>query len=214
MPPRFRLYPYFDRIATFPPVLELDRSARTRVRRREYCTEPCKRVPVQSLPRAGALMLKPSLQIHDVSGLLVGEFWDCLRLDPAPVQELRTAYEKHIDRRGKPHLLVDLSGVGFAGSAALGNFVALHRLVRQNGGRTAFCNVDPTVAEVFRASKLESLFEFFADRDTAIKAISDGTPPAPVERKPGTAPTERLPPPLRSGLLRGRRRGNDEPQSS
>jgi anti-anti-sigma factor len=136
------------------------------------------------------------------------------------VQDLRKFYEKHVERHGKPHLVVDLSGVGFAGSAALGNFVALHRLVRQNSGRTIFCNVDPTVAEVFRASKLESLFEFLPDRDAALRAINDGTPAPPAERKPSVATPSGFPnpdkaaPPLRSGLLRGRRRGNDDPQST
>src|SRR5262249_6389056 len=117
-------------------------------------------------------MLKPSVQVHNVDGILVAEFWDCLRLDPAPVQALRAHYEAHLQRQGRPELVVDLSGVGYAGSAALGNFVALHRMVRQKGGRIVFCNVEPTVAEVFRASKLESLFEFVADRDAAVSAVS------------------------------------------
>ena len=116
-------------------------------------------------------MLKPSVQIHNMDGILVAEFWDCLRLDPAPVQDIRKHYEAHVQKQGRPELVVDLSGVGFAGSAALGNFVALHRLVRQHGGRIVFCNVDPTVSEVFRASKLESLFGFESDRDAALHAI-------------------------------------------
>jgi anti-anti-sigma factor len=118
-------------------------------------------------------MLKPSLETHIVDGILVGEFWDCLRLDPAPVQELRTYFEAHLKAKGRPEVVVDLSGVGFAGSAALGNFVALHRLARQHGGRLVFCNVDPTVSEVLRASKLESLFEFAADRSAALHAIKE-----------------------------------------
>ena len=73
-------------------------------------------------------------------------------------------YEAHLKAQGRPDVVVDLSGVGFAGSAALGNFVALQRLVRSKGGRIVFCEVDPTVTEVFRASKLDSLFEFVADR--------------------------------------------------
>jgi anti-anti-sigma factor len=127
-------------------------------------------------------MLKPSVQIHNQDGILIAEFWDCWRLDPAPVQELRTRYEAHLRNKGRPEVVVDLSGVGFAGSAALGNFVALHRLARQNGGRLIFCNVEPTVGEVFRASKLEPLFEFVADRARALESIergpASGTPDA------------------------------------
>ena len=80
------------------------------------------------------------------------------------MQDLRDHYEAHLKAQGRPDVVIDLSGVGFAGSAALGNFVALQRLVRSKGGRIVFCEVDPTVTEVFRASKLDSLFEFVADR--------------------------------------------------
>jgi anti-anti-sigma factor len=128
-------------------------------------------------------MLKPSLETHNVDGLLVAEFWESLRLDPAPVQELRGHYEAHVNRGGRADLVVDLSGVGFAGSAALGNFVALQRVVRSRGGRMLFCNVDPTVAEVFRASKLDSLFEFIGDRAAAVRAIAEGVSAGPGVRK-------------------------------
>lgn len=148
-------------------------------------------------------MLKPSVQIHNVDGVLVAEFWDCLRLDPAPVQELRKHYEAHVQSRGRPELVVDLSGVGFAGSASLGNFVALQRLVRQAGGRIVFCNVEPTVSEVFRASKLESLFSFESDREAALKAVREH--PSDATDKDGHRP-ERRPAPPSPGLSRLRRR--------
>jgi anti-anti-sigma factor len=123
-------------------------------------------------------MLKPSVQLNDQDGILLAEFWDCLRLDPAPVQELRTCYESHLRKKGRPEVVVDLSGVSFAGSAALGHFTALHREARKNGGRLIFCHVEPTVREVFRASRLESLFEFAADRAAALDLIAKG-PPGP-----------------------------------
>jgi anti-anti-sigma factor len=158
-------------------------------------------------------MLKPSIETHNVDGILVAEFWECLRLDPAPVQDLRVHYEAHLKAQGRPDVVVDLSGVGFAGSAALGNFVALQRLVRSKGGRIVFCEVDPTVSEVFRASKLDSLFEFVADRPAAIRTISERLPAAPAERKPaGTDPArpDQPPPPGRpsSGPLRRRTHGS------
>jgi anti-anti-sigma factor len=131
-------------------------------------------------------MLKPSIETHNVNGILVAEFWESLRLDPAPVQDLRGHYDAHLKNHGTADVVIDLSGVGFAGSAALGNFVALQRQVRGKGGRIIFCNVDPTVTEVFRASKLDSLFEFVADRDAAVKAITERLPTTPANGK-GTA---------------------------
>ena len=116
-------------------------------------------------------MLKPMVQVHNLDGVLVAEFWDCLRLVPAPIQDLRKHYESHVRSHGRPDLIVDLSGVGLAGSAALGYFVTLQKLIRQHGGRVLFCNVDPHVHESFRVSRLVSLFVFFPDRDAALAAV-------------------------------------------
>ena len=171
-------------------------------------------------------MLKPTVQVHNVDGILVAEFWDCLRLDPAPVVEFTKKYEAHVATQGRPEVVVDLLGVDFAGSTALGHFVSLHRLARPRGGRLIFCNVDPTVLEVFRVTKLDTLFSFAPDRSAALamaQAPSLPTPEAatsgplsPAMNAPDGEPEANGPtrPPrygpsnnsLGSGLLRGSRR--------
>jgi hypothetical protein len=85
--------------------------------------------------------------------------------------------------------------------------MSLHRLVRQNGGRIVFCEVDPTVAEVFRVSHLESLFDFVRDRTTALRAIVDhpGPDKQPVEHDPDRPRPNRP----RPGLSRLRRRSSE-----
>jgi anti-anti-sigma factor len=143
-------------------------------------------------------MLKPSVQIHHVDGHLLAEFWDCHRLDPAPIQDLRKHYEAHLRAKGAPDLVVDLSGVGFAGSAALGGFLGLRKLSQPAGGRIVFCRVEPTVMEVFRVSKLDSLFSFAPDREAAEALLAagpeaDGASSSPA-RRPAATPT---PAPLR-----------------
>lgn len=153
-------------------------------------------------------MLKPTVQVHNLDGVMVAEFWDCFRLDPAPVQDLRKQYEAHLGAKARPELVIDLLGVGFAGSAALGNFVALHRLAKQRGGRLIFCNVDPTVLEVFRVSKLEPLFSFVADRDEALAlAARPATAEGEAPKVPPTDPSPPLPKKTGGdGLLRSSRR--------
>src|SRR3954463_14608730 len=143
-------------------------------------------------------MLKPTVQVHNENGLMIAEFWDCYRLDPAPVQDLRKKYEDHLAAKGRPEVVVDLLGVGFAGSAALGNFMAMHRLAKQRGGYLIFCNVDPTVFEVFRVSKLDPLFTFAGDRASALAVASrpDSEPTAEAQPASETPPPA---PPRKSG---------------
>ncbi len=146
-------------------------------------------------------MLKPWVQVREVEGVMTAEFWDCLRLDPAPVADLRALFESYKQRTGRSDLVVDLNGVAFAGSAALGNFLAM----RRSGARLIFCNVDSTVREVFRVSKLDPLFLFTADKPSAIVLANtprdtpiDGLPAVVASRREGAAV-------LGSGPLRRRK---------
>jgi anti-anti-sigma factor len=133
-------------------------------------------------------MLKPMVEVKNEGGVLVAEFWDCLRLDPNPVRDLRQHYEAHVRAKGKPDLVVDLGGVVFAGSAALGGFLTLNRLARQHGGRVVFCKVDENVEEVFRISKLTPMFSFVADRPAAFALLAgtSGDTPGPLDPADGT----------------------------
>jgi anti-anti-sigma factor len=146
-------------------------------------------------------MLKPRVQVRKEGDVLVAEFWDCLRLDPAPVQELRQQFDEHLRNKGRPELVVDLSGVGFAGSAALGGFLGMNRVARQNGGRVVFCRVDPSVYEVFRISQLVPLFIFVPDIASAL-ALVNSEPAAPGERAAEPAPAA---PPATDGQVSARR---------
>lgn len=145
-------------------------------------------------------MLKPSVQIREEDGVITAEFWDCLRLDPAPIGDLRKAFEDYRKRTGRSELVVDLNGVAFAGSAALGGFLAM----RKSGARLIFCNVDATVREVFRVSKLDPLFGFATDKPAAI-AMAKAPRDTHAEGTPAVAPTQR-PVPSSTGPAPLRRR--------
>ena len=98
-------------------------------------------------------------------------------------------------KNGNSDLVIDLSGVGFAGSATLGGFLGLRKLAQGKGGRIVFCNVEANVFEVFRVSKLEPLFLFAADRDAALKRLAD-----PINEE--TVPPQPSKPPATPGALR------------
>ncbi len=151
-------------------------------------------------------MLKPSVQVGLEDSVLVAEFWDCLRLDPAPVQDLRRHFETHVKQGGRPELIVDLNGVGYAGSAALGAFLAIHRFARQHDGRMVFCNVDAMVLEVFVVSKLDNLFSFAADKPAARALLAGASNDAAGSANPAApAPRPARPAsPSQGGGLRGR----------
>jgi anti-anti-sigma factor len=59
---------------------------------------------------------------------------------------------------GRPDLRVDLGRVAYLTSAALEEFVALHKRVRAGGGQLTVENAAPLVYEVFEFTRLTALF--------------------------------------------------------
>ncbi len=62
---------------------------------------------------------------------------------------------------GATHLLIDLSGVSFIDSSALGVFVSAYRKAVEAGGEMAFAGVNPQVRRVFELTRTERFFRFF-----------------------------------------------------
>lgn len=65
-------------------------------------------------------------------------------------------------------LLIDLGQAEFLSSAALGMLGMVHRKTWGSKGRLKLCNVRPDVLQIFRITKLDSLFDIHATRDEAV----------------------------------------------
>ena len=73
----------------------------------------------------------------------------------APGKELSHLAEQLSGTR----LVLDLSGIRFVTSSALGRLVALSRRVRAAGGRLMLTNLSPAVAEVLSVTNLDRVLE-------------------------------------------------------
>jgi anti-anti-sigma factor len=61
--------------------------------------------------------------------------------------------------RERPHLFLDLGGVAMMTSVALAKFVALNRQAQAAGGRLTLFNLTPTVRQVFKLTRLDTVLE-------------------------------------------------------
>lgn len=113
----------------------------------------------------------PKVELRTERGVLLAEFSDCHRLDPVPVKDLHERYKEAVEGADRPDLIIDFSGVSFAGSASLGSLVILQRTCQKQGGRVILCNQEPTVSEAFKISRLESLFHFVDSTEAAFNTL-------------------------------------------
>jgi anti-sigma B factor antagonist len=79
---------------------------------------------------------------------------------------------------GKTALVLDLSGVEFIDSTGLSVLLNGLRRLHQLNGRMALVADNPTVLRLFQITRLDSTFEIFADRESAIAHVS--APPEPA----------------------------------
>jgi len=75
-----------------------------------------------------------------------------------------------LDKRpGK--VIVDFSGLKFFSSQVLGLLVEAWKKLKEYGGSIVISGINPELGRVFRITNLDSLFEFYPDKDSAVKAF-------------------------------------------
>ncbi len=70
------------------------------------------------------------------------------------------------------HLIIDMSGANYFGSIVLGGLVQLSQAVRNRGGRVAICDASQDMQDILRIMKLDTLWEIFPDRRTALRRVA------------------------------------------
>jgi anti-anti-sigma factor len=62
-------------------------------------------------------------------------------------------------------VLIDLQDVTFIDSSGLGALVAMMKMVQTAGGKLFVCSINEQVRMLFELTRMEKVFERFADRD-------------------------------------------------
>ena len=74
--------------------------------------------------------------------------------------------------KGACRIVVDLSGVTHIDSTGIGTFIASFGKVRQAGGELVMAGASGVVREGFRVTRLDSVFHFYPDVESAVSALS------------------------------------------
>jgi len=80
---------------------------------------------------------------------------------------IKKAFDKLIARK-EPKLVVNFSKVTYVDSSGLATLVELLKNMRTYGGKMKLANLSPKIKSLFEITKLEKLFEIFADEEEAI----------------------------------------------
>jgi len=74
--------------------------------------------------------------------------------------------------KGIRRFIFELSGVTHIDSTGIGRFIACLNRVMQAGGKMRMAAASPVVRDAFRVTRLDTVFEFFPDVDSAAAGLS------------------------------------------
>lgn len=81
------------------------------------------------------------------------------------------AHLSHLIASGSNKLLLNMEGVDYISSSGLRVILANGKKIGTSGGKLAFCNLNPSVGEVFRISGFNSIFPVFDTEQEALASF-------------------------------------------
>lgn len=89
-------------------------------------------------------------------------------LDQVNIHEMGEEMYALVESSPGIKLLVDFDGVLYLSSSALGKLISLKRKVEENSGAIRMCRIKPEIMEVFRITKLDTIFKIYPDLRSAL----------------------------------------------
>lgn len=114
----------------------------------------------------------PKMSIDVIEGVTVATLADQRILDEISISQIGTKLSEIIAQTPKPKLVIDFANVTNMSSSALGMLITLHKRVKDAYGVLRLCNIQPTIAEVFKITRLDEIFQICQSRGEAITSIN------------------------------------------
>jgi anti-sigma B factor antagonist len=108
---------------------------------------------------------------RSVDGVKVLAFQQTHILDAATIDRMSAGMKEVIETAAESKFLFDFDRVEYLSSNALGMLIGLQRRIAQRKGRLKLAGIRPEVMEVFRITKLDTVFDIYKDASSAIETF-------------------------------------------
>lgn len=108
---------------------------------------------------------------YSVEPAMVVAFKPNRMLDTDSVDRVADSLKDLLARADEDAFVFDFSGVGYLSSRALGLLLGIHRDLARDGRGLKLAGLSDENREVFRVTKLDAVFDIYADATAAIKAF-------------------------------------------
>lgn len=110
-------------------------------------------------------------RIRKAGKVAVVGFVDAAIMDMHQIQQISEELDHVVERRDVKFLLLDFSSVKFLSSQTLGALLKLHQRLTDKGGWLGLCGLRQDLYKIFRLTRLDRLFTFYADEAEALQSV-------------------------------------------
>ena len=115
---------------------------------------------------------KSHLVLNQQNGITVVSFAEATLLDAYHVNEISRELYALIEKEGHLQIVLDLSDIKMLSSQTLGVFLNMRHKLEQVKGRMVISGIDPRLYRVFKITNLQNIFDFFENKDDAVKSFA------------------------------------------
>ncbi|NLF72507.1 MAG: STAS domain-containing protein [Candidatus Anammoximicrobium sp.] len=119
------------------------------------------------------------ITLIEKDGVHIVAFLDSSLFEEGVVVQRRREIEELVAQHAVTRLLLDLSSIQLAGSAALGMLIRLKSRCTPRNCHMALCGLQPPVREALRVTQLDKIFEIYEGVNSALAALQNANRAAP-----------------------------------
>jgi len=92
-------------------------------------------------------------------------------LDRSEIDKMGADLLALIEEKDRKRVLINFEGVDYLSSTVLGKLIVLHKRMAEKQGQLKLCGIKPSIREVFEMTRLDKVFEIYADESEGMQAF-------------------------------------------
>jgi len=114
---------------------------------------------------------KPKISIEYVGGVTVFTLTEPRILEQSDIDSLADSIIPLIEQSDEINLVIDFEKVEFCSSAVLGLLIRISKKIYQKDCSLGLCSISPAILEIFRITRLDTIFDIYENRFQAIAGL-------------------------------------------
>ncbi|HUS59106.1 MAG TPA: STAS domain-containing protein [Planctomycetota bacterium] len=112
-----------------------------------------------------------NLMVENRGPVTVVSFLQFSVLDRAQIDKIGAELVALVEEKDRKKILISFEGVDYLSSTVLGKLVALHKRIALKKGLLKLCGIKPSIREVFEITRLDKVFDIYADEKEAMESF-------------------------------------------